>query len=109
MVLAKETEVNLDHVIKTHGRNGRKNWVINSLIAADILGFHYDSTSGWDLARYVRNKIVHFNECNDTLKTLFGNSPKGVLKYFNENVVEGKIWCVGYRKPECHRHFSVLG
>ena len=112
MVLAKETEVNLDHVIKTHGRNGKKNWVINSLIAADIQGFHYDFTSGWHLVRYVRNKITHFNECSETLKNMFGKSPEGVIKYFNEHVLCGgdltlDLWHEINSKVKSLSHFWV--
>ena len=45
MMLAADAKVKLDHMIKT-SRNGRKNWVLDPAIAADIRGSGYDSSLG---------------------------------------------------------------
>lgn len=43
-----------------------------------------------DLTRYMRNKIIHFNQLPARLKNIFNNSKQGVLDYCN-SLVDGGI------------------
>ena len=72
----------------------------------------YDTKFLNDLCRYVRNKLIHFDELDQSLKDHFGGSRRKLLAYFN-NLVKGNdlvfsVWKVVNGKVPSMRRFWVL-
>ena len=85
MDLHKDTDLGIDHIIKTRTQ-GRIDWAISDVISRDI-GEAYDRSSLKHLIRYVCKRTIHFSKCDPELRAFFGNTPEGVIEYFNREVL----------------------
>ena len=86
----------LNQKIKTKTNAGRRNWAIHPAILRDFKtpeSSSYDTSSVWDLARFIRNKTTHFHY-NNQLNEIF-STPETIIPWFNKHVVSGGgIWCL---------------
>lgn len=107
----------LDALIK--GRN----WATDPMILEDVRGTSefwerqkarrikssvYDTSKAADLARYKRNKLVHFGQLDPKLQNLFGNSRKGVCDFCNNLIEGGDLVHSFWEAINCNHELSLM-
>jgi ribonuclease 2-5A len=110
-VLGDRKKLDLNSLIKTKGKDTKETWAIDEAIIANAKR-SYDTSSFGDLTQYTRNKIAHFDECrrDPGLHSLFGDTPEGVIGYFDKHVLKGgdmvfEVWKEINGKVESLAHF----
>ena len=99
------------------------NWASNPLIKKDVAGESehweaqkrkgakppsYDASKLTDLARYERNKWVHFNQLDTDLKDLFQYSKQGLVDFCNGLVDDGDLTFIIWEAINCNRESAIL-
>ena len=93
MTYASRAYLDLNHLIKTSGADGKLSWAIDPDVLEDSLVVvpgmpvaKYKYGLFRDLIRYLRNRIAHYGEGNPKLVKRFP-TPDLLIKYFNESVI----------------------
>lgn len=114
MAFCGKSYLSLNTLIRTE-KDGLRNWAVHPLVVLDIEegagDATYDGGLFWDLVRYIRNKFAHFYDSDKRFTGHF-RSPEGLLRYFNDNVVEGgdlvhSVWSTINQNVESLSRFWV--
>ena len=112
IAFADKKHFNVNSAIKLL-RGNIRNWAIDPKITDDFKkqNMYYDTSSFWDLLRFIRNKLAHFKD-NDPVLLLFDKSPAGIIEYFNKHVLKNgdliyTIWDAINSKETKLSHFWI--